>query len=553
MPILIAARCQTVLLALDADAWENEHVGRALHECHKAIVAAGIDVEVERWEPSAGKGIDDVLLGGGAIEILTGEAAARAVADALPRGDERAQSHTDGHGPQRNGKSSPEGPGPAAAGEDEEEDEIIDRWPRIAPEAYHGIAGEFVRAVDPHTEGDPVGVLVQFLVMMGNVLGRQAYYRVGGDLHYLNEFVALVGRTATGRKGSSCSPVKMAGQSLDGEWAKTRIGSGMVSGEGLIYHVRDATYKLVDLKERGQVIGQEKVLEDGGEPDKRLLVVETEMGRVLKAINRETNTLSDVIRLAWDSGMLRTMAKNSGNRATEAHVSLICHVTDSDIRKHLLASESLNGFGNRFLWVLVRRSKSLPDGGDLEGPEFEWAWEPVQHGLRAVKEFALTVGRMRRDPAAAKLWREIYETLSANKPGILGALLSRAEAHVTRLACIYAILEQSTTVRVEHLNAALAVWNYAEASTRVIFADRTEDNGEGKLLAALRASPDGLSRTQITAEVFGRNKSRLQIAALLSDLLTQGEIHKAPLGESTGPGRRPQLWRIGREPRTCGN
>jgi hypothetical protein len=84
IPVLMSLGCTTVRLAFDADAWEKPNIGQALSECAKAAKAAGLNVELERWDPSAGNGIDDVLLAGGAIEVLTGVDAARAIAEAAP-------------------------------------------------------------------------------------------------------------------------------------------------------------------------------------------------------------------------------------------------------------------------------------------------------------------------------------------------------------------------------------------------------------------------------------------------------------------------------------
>ena len=91
---------------------------------------------------------------------------------------------------------------------------------------------------------------------------------------------------------------------------------------------------------------------------------------------------------------MRALTKNSRAEATGAHVSIIGHITRDELRRYLDATERANGFGNRFLWVCVRRSKELPDGGG-----------PVDMGklgdrlLRAV-EHARTVGEMRRDEEA---------------------------------------------------------------------------------------------------------------------------------------------------------
>ena len=72
---------------------------------------------------------------------------------------------------------------------------------------------------------------------------------------------------------------------------------------------------------------------------------------MLKVMTREGNTLSPVIRSAWDSGDLRSLTKNSPARATGAHVSIIGHITKDELRRLLTETESANGFANRFLFL----------------------------------------------------------------------------------------------------------------------------------------------------------------------------------------------------------
>jgi hypothetical protein len=84
--------------------------------------------------------------------------------------------------------------------------EIPRQWPEPpAPEAYHGLAGQFVEAVAPHTEADSVALLAQFLVFFGNAAGRSSHFRVEADAHTTNVNAILVGDTAAGRKGTSLS------------------------------------------------------------------------------------------------------------------------------------------------------------------------------------------------------------------------------------------------------------------------------------------------------------------------------------------------------------
>lgn len=77
-------------------------------------------------------------------------------------------------------------------------------WPApIAEAAYHGLAGEVVRTIEPHTEADPVALLVQFLAAFGSCLGRGPHYQVEGDAHHANLYAVLVGDSSKARKGTS--------------------------------------------------------------------------------------------------------------------------------------------------------------------------------------------------------------------------------------------------------------------------------------------------------------------------------------------------------------
>jgi hypothetical protein len=70
-------------------------------------------------------------------------------------------------------------------------------WPTMDGAAYHGFAGEVVETIEPHSEADPVAILLQFLTCVGNVIGRTAYYQVESDRHHANLFTVLVGATLT--------------------------------------------------------------------------------------------------------------------------------------------------------------------------------------------------------------------------------------------------------------------------------------------------------------------------------------------------------------------
>src|SRR5690606_37128729 len=116
---------------------------------------------------------------------------------------------------------------------------------------------------------------------------------------------------------------------------------------------------------KGIITGYQSEIVDPGVDDKRLLVLEEEFASTLRVMGRDGNSLSGVIRQAWDHGDLNTMTKNNPAKATGAHISIVGHTTQDELLRYLNDTEAANGFANRFMWVAVQRSKQLPDGGNL--------------------------------------------------------------------------------------------------------------------------------------------------------------------------------------------
>jgi hypothetical protein len=282
------------------------------------------------------------------------------------------------------------------------------KWPsppNVA--AYYGLAGEIVSAIEPHTEADPVAILVQLLVSFGNAVGRGPHFLAEADEHHANLFAVLVGETAKGRKGTSWSQARRVVVMAEENWFEC-IASGLSSGEGLIWRVRDQIERREAKKEKGQTVVYEDVIIDQGVTDKRCLVFEGEFASALRVLSREGNTLSAVLRHAWDSGHLSSLTKNSPAKATGAHISIVGHVTKDELLRYLSNTEAANGFANRFLWVCVRRSKLLPEGGALREKDLF----PLAQKVREALHFARNVGEVWRDEEAREIWRQVYRALS---------------------------------------------------------------------------------------------------------------------------------------------
>ncbi len=410
-------------------------------------------------------------------------------------------------------------------------------------DAYHGIVGDIVRAIEPETEADPMGVLVSLLVHVGNVIGRGAWTPVGTTRHHANLFAVLVGDTASG-KGQAEDVCEYLMRLVDSE--DDRLGSGLSSGEGLIERVRDHETEDDD----------ESVTMQG---EKRFIAIEAEFGRTITVARRDGNTLSPVMRDAWDGKTLSVMTRSRSSekrpakplRASNAHVSVIGHITPTELKMAMAKASGLNeianGFANRFLWVCVERSKLLPTGGDAG------VLDPFTERLAASLAAAKKLGRITRTPEAEALWANVYGALTEAKPGSYGLVVSRGRAQVVRLALIYAALDGSRVVNENHLRAGLAVWRYCESSAVRIFGTPSPNVDSGlrlgdndhlviRLQNTISATP-GIHRRDLRRT--SRPETDADFDAGLSFLETHGMAYRKSVKTT---GRDAEAWFPGTPP-----
>jgi hypothetical protein len=371
----------------------------------------------------------------------------------------------------------------------------VPQWPEPLDEAaFHGVAGDLVRAIEPHSESDPAALLLQFLVGWGSLAGRGPYILTEDDRHHTNLYTVIVGTTSKGRKGTSWGRIRAVLETVDEHWVKNCPVSGLGSGEALIDSLKE---------------------------DHRRLVMESELARLLAIIAREGTTISSIFRQCWDSGEAHVTVRGKPAHVTGGHLSLIAHITRDELLRRLNDTEIANGFGNRFLWGLSRRSKKLPFGGGSIN------FGDISSRLSEATDFVRKSGntRIRLDAQASDLWEQVYDDLSEGKPGLFGAVTGRAEPQVLRLALIYALLDRCGQIAIKHLRAALAVWRYCEASARFIWRDDLGDPTANSLLKALRsASAVGMTRWDINNH-FSRHKTAEEIDRAIGVLMERGLIH----------------------------
>lgn len=376
-------------------------------------------------------------------------------------------------------------------------------WPEpLEDAAYHGPLGAMVHAVEDYTEADPVGILGTLLTDVACLMGDARTIHQGA-WHSARLFTVLVGDTAFGRKGTATAVSRDILRLIEPEYWRLLV-AGLGSGEGLVNRLR-------------------RLAADGG-TEHRALVTDAEFGRLLAVMGREGSTLSPILRDAWDGAPLgRTLARQD-DLIHEHHVCLLAHITPRELRARLNSVERDNGFANRFLWLMVRRQRLVPFP---QPPDklVQGLWPPV---ARAIAH-ARTPHAMTWTPDAASAWEEFYaEQAEQRHFGMLGAISARAEAQVTRVALVYALVDAADAIDVPHLEAAREVWRYAVDSARYVFGDSTGNRHADVLLRWLRQGE--VAWNEAKRELGMRTAADMQEVV---DVLVSGDL--AELGERPHP------------------
>jgi hypothetical protein len=402
-------------------------------------------------------------------------------------------------------------------------------WPALPDATLRGLAGEIVSGLAPDTEADYAALALQFLVSFGNAIGRKPHYLIEGTKHYPNLFTVLAGQTAKARKGTSADRIRQLFEIADPEWVRRCIRGGISSGEGILWAIRDPIYNM----KKGNL-----ECTDPGIEDKRLLLDEREYQQALTVMTRPGNTVSRIIRDAWDGREhIESLTKNSPAHVTNPHISIVSHITIDELREALDRTAMANGYANRFLFACVRRGQLLPHGGSQNGNTISMLGQQIHAQLMQTRQF----DRVTMTPTAVERWSEIYTSLSIEQPGLLGAITARAEAQTLRLALVYALTDGVGQIDVAHLDAALAMWRFCEASAKHIFGDTVGNPLADELLRALRSSLiTGVSRTELCLQFKNAHRSEA-IGAALNRLLALGKV-RCERSVTQGPGRPIERW-----------
>lgn len=366
--------------------------------------------------------------------------------------------------------------------------------PKLPEGALYGRAGSIVKRLTEGTEADPAGTLAHLLVRFGTEVGPSVYIQRGYDKHPARFFAVFVGESNDGAKGVSSSPVEAIFEELPFD-NRPNMERGLSSGQGVIKAVGDPSK---ELNEKGQPVFL-------GESEKRLFIYEKEFGSPLAQMLMPSNILPNVLNCAWDGDTLGDMTKNSRIKATGAHIGLVGHITPDELQEKLQNQKYIlrNGFGNRILWICTKARGIVPNPPILPNAEIA----AIRLELEECITKARQLGAVDFLPAAAKFYEGLYRRTKENlsiRSGLWKAVTDRALPQICRIALAYALLEQKSSIDVEHLIAAKAFWDYCDQSAGMIFGSRSSNAKEDLIIEALQKGP--LTRTEVN-NILGKGNT----------------------------------------------
>lgn len=416
--------------------------------------------------------------------------------------------------------------------------------PRPSPDCLYGLIGEIAAAGSETTEANPFAIAANAMAYLGCAVGRGPYMPIGNTWHHTRINPLHIGRSGEGRKGDAVSLVKRLARRVEelDELAAPQIhAGGLSSREGLVFMIHD-----------GYREGKEEI---PAIQDKRLLVIESEFVNVLHQGKRDGNTLSAALRDCWDGVSLRPATKTNRLWASNPHVCLAAAITPSELVGSVASKDLTNGFMNRFLPYWAERPKMLPFPKATPKEEVDRLAGRVLEVLefcQAKRWVDTEVLRVELSADAARRWRTLYlGEISDRRHGErINALIERRAPMLLRMAMLFALCDLTTTVKVRHLEVALAWIRYSVESVKFVFASGADEieveetNETATKIVDFLTAHGRVTRWQITSDCFKGHANKARIDAALDELLTTTPPRIEVEEERTGPGRPTKFYQL---------
>ncbi len=384
--------------------------------------------------------------------------------------------------------------------------------------AWRGLFKEYLEMVAPTTEAADAFHYAAFLQVFGCTMGRRLDVHHAGR-QYPNFYTCLVGRSGASRKDTALKPGKDLLERLhaysDEEGNPPfRITWGIRSYEGLL----------------GELSGERKV---------RLIHLSELLSLFAKAGQQSLGNIIPELTALYDcpSPVNPPVLTNKLTPAIEPFLSIMACTTQDWLQKALTERDIYGGFANRWCYFIGHPKAPMADPQKVDQNKRD---KLVQE-LSLIRDWADSVpnGEITKSDEARALFKQYYDTgcyPRCQQTGLIPTLIERVQLFVWKIALLYAADTMSEAISRDHLEAAIAVGNYLEASVAEVFANFGTSNGkaqETKLLDFLRAEGGPVPER----EVYRRfNMSAKELESVVIPLLKMGLVK--PSYQKTDRGRQ---------------
>ena len=385
----------------------------------------------------------------------------------------------------------------------------VDPAPSLAPAVYHGPVGRYLELLDGNTEAHPAAIGALLLSHLGVLIGHRFEAHIGTHRHPPVVWVAIVGPSSVGAKGTAEDDAERLVDAVDPGFYRQHSLAGVGSGENLVRSIRD-----VDPASNEPPVEKDR------------LIADAELAAMFKVAGREGSVLSEYLRKAYDSKLLRHSSNTAGTVLASARsymVNIAGAITPVDLARVTSEADTANGWLNRFGFVWAEAVATLPRGGRRQDDAIGVLAAEIVDGVGTSRQPLAVNGVQAVEPDDSfwERWDPVYDSLRFPAGDTVESRLAgRYINHACRVALVYAVLDGSKRLTGAHLAAALGWVDYFRGTVAKVFAHPAGD--PGKLLVALRdAGEEGLTFTEQSV-LFHRHRDTDQLAGIRGELERKG-------------------------------
>lgn len=336
--------------------------------------------------------------------------------------------------------------------------------------AWRGIFRDYREMVAPTTEAADAFHYAAFLQVFGCTLGRSIYVYHAGK-QYPNFFVCMVGRSGLTRKDTTWSRAenllnRLHAYSEDFECPPFKAIRGIRSVEGLL----------------DELAGDRKI---------RLIMQGELLSLIAKANQQALGNIIPTLTEFYDMKDIINppVHQKDVKPACEPFLSIIAATTQDWLQKALTERDIYGGFANRWQYYYGIPKEPMPNPPKVNPEKMNKIVEELNN-IRSWSE-SVPNGEIKITDAASKLFEVYYNDYyhRCDQPGLIPTLIVRVQDFIWKISLLYAADTQSDKISADHLEAAIKVGDYLEASVSELFAtfgiSKSKD-AEQKLLDFLR-------------------------------------------------------------------